>query len=156
MSIDLDNPPPGWHIVVEQLERARTEASQWRRRAVAAEARVEELERELRNLRASLEQRDRDWDALVTLIAKTVGTDEDREAAKIGEIEELDPWHALRTHGSQLAAKTAEAEGMRAVYDAACTWVDTTDFAASRARGEVFTSERNLATAIDAARKGEP
>ena len=30
MSVDLDNPPPGWHIVVEQLKRYQAEARQWK------------------------------------------------------------------------------------------------------------------------------
>ena len=48
--------------------------------------------------RRVVDQRNRDWDALMLLIMRAVGTDEDREAADMGEIEEFDPWYALRKH----------------------------------------------------------
>jgi hypothetical protein len=65
----------------------------------------------LRAAVADLAQRVKDWDALVKLIAETVGDKEDREAAEMDELGEFDPWHALRTHASDrdsLRAKLAE------------------------------------------------
>lgn len=59
-SVDLDNHPPGWHIVVEQLERARTEASQWRGAALAAETNLASLRSECDALRAELAETKQD------------------------------------------------------------------------------------------------
>lgn len=61
---------------------------------------------ELADARAELRQRRKDWDALVTLIAVTLGDEDERKGAEMGEIEEFDPWSALRAHRSQ--ALTAE------------------------------------------------
>jgi hypothetical protein len=52
---------------------------------------------------AVVAQRNKDWDALMVEIALTVGDRDDREAAEMGEIEEFDPWHALRTFRSRRA-----------------------------------------------------
>ena len=49
---------------------------------------------------AELTQARKDWDALLMLIAMTLGTDEDRENAENGDVEEFDPWHALRTRAA--------------------------------------------------------
>jgi hypothetical protein len=58
-----------------------------------AQNRIEELERATKRLLL-------DWDALLVEIALAVGDDDDREAAEMGEIEEFDPWHALRRYAA--------------------------------------------------------
>lgn len=78
---------------------ARECAELWEREAVR-------LERDLANYRAALEQRDRDWDALLVEVALTVGDDDDREAAEAGQVDEFDPWHALRRARERNACST--------------------------------------------------
>jgi chromosome segregation ATPase len=73
---------------------------------------LDEVKRDLANHKHALAQRDRDWDALLTLIATAVGSDDDREAAEMGEIEEFDPWHALRQHAPRLSQSHADCLAM--------------------------------------------
>lgn len=90
--------------------------------------------------RRVVDQRNRDWDALMVLIAKAVGTDDDREAAEMGEVDEFDPWHALRifiaadrdpviqraekaeAECEQLRARLTKAEGE--TVEAIAKWLD--------------------------------
>jgi len=116
--------------LLDETEQARDEYKEQRdcaaRERNAARAEAEQLrhahdtvivdgltygEHMTRDLRAQLAQRDRDWDALVKLIATSVGTEEDRDCAENDELAEFDPWHALRT-------RAAEAEQLRAERDA--------------------------------------
>lgn len=96
-----------------------------------------------------VEQRNKDWDALMVLIATVVGTDDDRKAAENGETGELDPWHALRDHQAELAKLRAEVSTMRPVYVAAIAWreVVTLDEATGRLYHQRLVA---LASAIDA------
>ena len=54
----------------------------------------------------------KNWDALMVLIAQTVGDEDDREMAEAGEMEEFDPWHALRAH-RQAALSGEDVEALR-------------------------------------------
>ena len=74
-------------------------------------AELEQVKRELANHKHALAQRDRDWIVLMVLIAHAVGTDDDREAADMGEVDEFDPWHALRTHAIEAARLRSAAGG---------------------------------------------
>lgn len=64
-------------------------------------------------LRKENAQHRKDWDALLVEIALAVGDKDDREAAEMGEIEEFDPWHALR----KVIAGRAESAKRAAVFD---------------------------------------
>ncbi len=92
-------------------------------------------------------QRNRDWDALMVLIAKAIGTEEDREAAELDEVDEFDPWHALRTFADTRDSAISERDSLRArlaviepVFDAAKNLAPhlqgTGDWACERCRPE--------------------
>ena len=70
----------------------------------AKEQECEVLHREYANLEAEHARLNGNWDELCVEIAKAVGTKEDRECAEMGEMDEFDPWHAIRLAGSQLSA----------------------------------------------------
>jgi hypothetical protein len=86
--------PYGWHhcalAALDELARLS-----------ALEAENERLAREIvdehNNCARVIAQRNKDWDALMVLIAQAIGDDDDREAAEMDELGEFDPWHALRT-----------------------------------------------------------
>lgn len=88
-----------------ELEAARSECQTNLREIARVQARAEKTERERDELTKHhlrvVDQRNRDWDALMVLLAKAIGIDEDREAAEMGEVDEFDPWHALRTFTNQ-------------------------------------------------------
>lgn len=48
--------------------------------------------------RRVVEQRNKDFNALMVLIAQSVGDNEERECAECDEMDEFDPWFALRRH----------------------------------------------------------
>ena len=91
--------------LLDRLEQAERELNGYRETEGTNAVCFDKVLAERTALELELKQRDRDWDALVTLIAKTVGTEEDREAAEMGEMEEFDPWRALRTHRHLQRAK---------------------------------------------------
>jgi hypothetical protein len=93
-------------------------------RALASVAEMEACREELAVMHreyASLEshharvvaQRNSDFDALTKLIAETVGDKDDREAAEMDELDEFDPWHALRTY-------TADRDRLRVLLAECC------------------------------------
>lgn len=133
--------------------------------AVVAEKnqRVEDLERELASWKAQHQQLDDDMKALWILIATIVGTDEDREAAACGEVDEFDPWHALREHGVVLAARAAERDYLLAHRDkllasnkqllAAQSELDEDTREMLTERGHLIAESLRLRPLLDAARR---
>lgn len=98
---------------------------------------IERLKHEVTNLdahhRRVVTQRNHDWDALMVEIARTIGTAEDREAAELSQIDEFDPWNALRNY-RKAALSTGDVEVLRAVRDhwGAPESVDTPELARER------------------------
>lgn len=63
---------------------------------LSTEAQHDAARDELARLTAEIAQRNKDWDALMVLIAETVGDEDEREMAAAEDMEEFDPWSALR------------------------------------------------------------
>jgi hypothetical protein len=101
LSIDLDaykmlgviHPDEAAPIVAAERDRAIQERDE-------AREECDVLHREYATLGADYARQNNDWNALLIEIALTVGSDDDREAAEMGEVDEFDPWHALRSHRS--------------------------------------------------------
>ena len=113
----------------------------------AHEIELAKRDAELTKLRDEHDQLNRDWNALMVLIASTIGTDNEREAAELDEVEEFDPWHALRRHATELAR-------MRPIVEAAIAWSSSGYSISSTCTPDASCERCVLEAAIDAAERG--
>lgn len=142
--------PDAWNAAMFNLGQAISE-----RDALAGEC--ERLRMEHESLAAHhkrvVDQRNKDWDALMALIAKALGTDEDREAAEMDEVDEFDPWHALRTYVDERDALKAQVASYAVGSAAVVGSMEHLNWSAFQAGGASMLKQRDSAISErDAAR----
>lgn len=103
-SQDCDNAgaeEASWRGAWDLLDEARAALSSALSRAERAESRISLLQRDK-------EQSDRDWHAMLLLVATAAGEDDPESAAE----DDYDPWAAIRAMGERISAAEARATAL--------------------------------------------